>query len=59
MLYDADVFRAMMEIIMMQALPEEVFTRPGFAGRVSAAAEGREAFIAPGPSRAELLGALG
>ena len=59
MLYDADVFRAMMEIIMMQALPEEVFTRPGFASRVSAAAEGREAFIAPGPSRAELLGALG
>ena len=59
MLYDADIFRAMMEIITMQALPEEVFARPGFASRVQAAAEGREAFIAPGPSRAELLGALG
>lgn len=58
MLYDADIFRAMMEIVTMQALPEEVLARPGFAGRVSAAAEGRETFIAPGPSRAELLETL-
>ncbi len=27
MLYDADIFRAMMEIISMQALPGEVFAR--------------------------------
>src|SRR5438552_13600191 len=52
MLYDADIFRAMVEIITMQALPEEVFARPGFASRVTAAAEGREAFVPPGPSRA-------
>jgi 2-polyprenyl-6-methoxyphenol hydroxylase-like FAD-dependent oxidoreductase len=58
MLHDADIFRAMMEIITMQATPAEVFARPGFAGRVMAAAEGREAFGPPGPSRAELLGML-
>ena len=58
MLYDADIFRAMMEIITMQALPEQVFARPAFAGRVLAAAEGREAFVPPGPSRAQLLGML-
>jgi hypothetical protein len=55
MLYDPDVFRDMMEFISMMALPEQVFTRPGFGDRVSAAAEGREAFTAPGPSRADLL----
>ncbi len=58
MLYDADIFRAMMEIITMQALPEQVFARPAFAGRVLAAAEGRDAFVPPGPSRAQLLGML-
>lgn len=58
MLYDADIFRAMMEIITMQALPEQVSARSGFAGQVMAAAEGREAFVPPGPSRADLLGAL-
>lgn len=29
MLYDADIFRAMMEIISMQAPPGEVVARPG------------------------------
>jgi 2-polyprenyl-6-methoxyphenol hydroxylase-like FAD-dependent oxidoreductase len=58
MMYDADLYRAMMEVVAMQALPREVFARPGFAGRVMAAAEGREAFVPPGPSRAELLGML-
>jgi len=58
MLYDPDVFRGMIEFISMQALPEEVFTRPGFGDRVTAAAEGREAFDPPGPSRDELLKAL-
>ena len=58
MLYDADIFRAMMDIITMQALPREVVARPGFAGQVMAAADGREAFVPPGPSRAELIGVL-
>jgi hypothetical protein len=58
MLYDADIFRAMMQIITMQALPREVVTRPGFAGQVMAAGDGREAFVPPGSSRAELIGVL-
>jgi 2-polyprenyl-6-methoxyphenol hydroxylase-like FAD-dependent oxidoreductase len=58
MLYDPDVFRGMMEIIAMVALPEQVFTRPGFGDRVAAASEGHEAFAPPGPSRADLLKAL-
>jgi hypothetical protein len=58
MLHDPDIFRAMMEIITTQALPGEVVARPGFAGRVMAAAEGREASVPPGPSRAELIGML-
>lgn len=58
MLYDGDVFRGMMEIISVQALPEEVFARPGFADRVMAVANENEPFAAPGPSRADLLGAL-
>jgi 2-polyprenyl-6-methoxyphenol hydroxylase-like FAD-dependent oxidoreductase len=58
MLYDPDVFRGMMEFISMISLPEQVFGRPGFAARVAAAAEGKEAFAAPGPSRADLLKAL-
>jgi hypothetical protein len=57
-LYDPDVFRGMIEFISMQALPEQVFSRPGFGDRVMAAAEGHEAFAPPGPSRDELLKAL-
>lgn len=58
MLYDPDVFRGMMEFISMMALPEQVFTRDGFGARVAAAAEGREPFGPPGPSRSDLLKAL-
>ncbi len=55
MLYDSDIFRAMMEVISMHALPAEVLVRPGFGDRIMAAAERREAFVPPGPSRGELL----
>jgi hypothetical protein len=58
MLYDPDVFRGMMEFVSMLALPEQVLTRPGFGDRITAAAEGHEAFAVPGPSRADLLKAL-
>jgi hypothetical protein len=58
MLYDGDVFRGMVEIISMQALPEEVFSRPGFTDRVMAAAAEHEPFVIPGPSREDLLSAL-
>ena len=58
MLHDSDVFRGMMEFISMMALPEQVFARPGFGERVTAAAGGHEVFAAPGPSRADLLKSL-
>jgi 2-polyprenyl-6-methoxyphenol hydroxylase-like FAD-dependent oxidoreductase len=58
MLYDADVFRGMMEVIAMNALIEEVLARPGFADRVKTAAGGKETFAPPGPSRPDLLKAL-
>jgi 2-polyprenyl-6-methoxyphenol hydroxylase-like FAD-dependent oxidoreductase len=52
---DADAFRAGLEIIGCLALPGEVFSRPGFAERVTAAAAARGDFRLPGPGRAELL----
>jgi hypothetical protein len=58
MLYDADVFRVMMELVSMLALPTEIMARPGFAGLVARAAEGREPVVIPAPSRGELLAKL-
>ena len=56
MLYDADVFRGVLESLTCLALPQEVFARPGMWERVEAAAT--EPFPFPGPSRAELLALL-
>jgi len=58
MLYDADIFRGMMDIVAVNALPAEVFSRPGFAGQAAALAEAHEPFVPPAPSRAEVLGML-
>ncbi|HEX6453139.1 MAG TPA: FAD-dependent oxidoreductase [Trebonia sp.] len=55
MMYDADVFRAYLEMISMLALPQEVLARPGLTDRIMAAADGRDALTLPGPSRADLL----
>jgi len=55
--YDADVFRGMMETVMCLAVPQEVFARPGFMEKVQAHAD-KQAFVAPGPDRAELLALL-
>jgi 2-polyprenyl-6-methoxyphenol hydroxylase-like FAD-dependent oxidoreductase len=54
MLYDADVFRAYLEIISMLSLPDEVLARPGLTDRIMATATGRDT-PALGPSRADLL----
>ena len=54
MLYDADMFRAFLEIISMLALPGDIMARPGFSEHLAKAAAGREAFAMPGPSRADL-----
>ena len=58
MLYDPDVFRAFLEIITVQALPEDIMARPGFSEHVAKAAAGRAAFAMPGPSRGDLLQSL-
>jgi hypothetical protein len=58
MLYDADAFRAFMEIISMLALPGDIMSRPGFSEQLAKAAAGREPFEIPGPSRADLLSSL-
>jgi 2-polyprenyl-6-methoxyphenol hydroxylase-like FAD-dependent oxidoreductase len=58
MLYDADVFRAFMEIISVQALPAEIMARPGFSDLLAKSVAGREPFVIPGPSRADVLRSL-
>jgi len=57
-MHDADVFRAMLEVRMCLATPQEVFARPGFAERVDAHAD-EEPMQMPGPSREELTQLLG
>jgi 2-polyprenyl-6-methoxyphenol hydroxylase-like FAD-dependent oxidoreductase len=54
MSHDADVFRGGLEIAACLSLPRDVFTRPGFADRVFAAAAGATP-TAFGPDREELL----
>ena len=58
MLYDADAFRAFLEIINLLALPGVIMARPGFGEHLAKAAAGREPFELPGPSRADLLSSL-
>jgi 2-polyprenyl-6-methoxyphenol hydroxylase-like FAD-dependent oxidoreductase len=55
MAYDADVFRAFVEIVTVQSLPSAVMARPGMIDRIMAAAE-RGPLPIPGPNRDELLG---
>jgi 2-polyprenyl-6-methoxyphenol hydroxylase-like FAD-dependent oxidoreductase len=55
MMYDADVFRAAVEMRSLLALPQEVMARPGLVDRIKEVASNHEAIIPPGPSREELL----
>ena len=55
MLYDADLFRAAVEIRSLLAFPQEVMARPGLVDRIMEVAGTHEAVIPPGPSREELL----
>lgn len=55
MMYDADLFRAWLEILSMQTSPQEVMARPGVVDRIMQVASTHEAVIPPGPSREELL----
>ncbi len=54
-LYDAEIFRASIEIASLLALPQEVMARPGVAERIREVACTREALVPPCPSRDELL----
>jgi 2-polyprenyl-6-methoxyphenol hydroxylase-like FAD-dependent oxidoreductase len=56
-MFDADVFRAMLETIGCLALPQEVFTRPGLWDKVEAATPDVP-LVTPGPTRDELLALL-
>ena len=58
MMYDADLFRAAVEMRSLLALPQEVMPRPGLVDRILEVADTHEAVITPGPSRRELLDML-
>ena len=55
MTWDADVFRAHQEMLAMLAPPQEIMSRPGLAHAITAAARGQDPWIAPGPTRTEVL----
>src|SRR5262249_29178784 len=51
MVYDADLFRAFVDIRAVLALPQEVLARPGLTDRVMEIAPTHEPVRPPGPSR--------
>jgi len=55
MMYDADLFRAALEMRSLLALPQEVMTQPGVVDRIMEVAGAHEAVTPSGPSRQELL----
>ncbi len=54
-MYDADVFRAFIEIFSLLTLPDEVLARPKLRDRILEVAAERGAISSPGPSREQLL----
>jgi len=58
MTVDADAFRAFLELTFMLALPEDLVSRPGFAGHVRNIAAALPPARFPGPTRQELLAML-
>lgn len=57
-MHDADVFRALLELRMCLALPDEVLARPGFRDKLDAYAE-EAAPQFPGPGHSDLVEMLG
>jgi hypothetical protein len=55
MLYDAELFRAFLEIMSLLALPREVMARPGLIERMMEVAGAHEPVVTPGPSRDDVL----
>jgi hypothetical protein len=58
MLYDADLFRAFIEIVSMLATPQQVLARPRMTDRIAAVAAEHEEVVIPGPTRADVLASL-
>jgi 2-polyprenyl-6-methoxyphenol hydroxylase-like FAD-dependent oxidoreductase len=56
---DPGVLRAYASIASLLATPQEVLAEPGLADKVLTAADGVPRYPTPGPSRAELLAAIG
>ena len=58
--FDADLFRAAMEIVSALTLPRDIYTRPGIMNRAEAVVRQlpADAPAMPGTSRAELLAAM-
>jgi 2-polyprenyl-6-methoxyphenol hydroxylase-like FAD-dependent oxidoreductase len=54
--YDADLFRAFLEIVTCLALPQQVFQRPGIRERIERS--DHQAAPVPGPDRKQLLNLL-
>jgi 2-polyprenyl-6-methoxyphenol hydroxylase-like FAD-dependent oxidoreductase len=55
MAFDADLYRAFLEVVSLLSLPEDVMARPGIRERVLEVAPTHQAPEPPGPSRAELV----
>ena len=55
---DPDAFRALLEIVLCTALPQEVFARPGMPERIERACAEAPPRPAAGPDRAQLLALL-
>jgi hypothetical protein len=53
--FDADIFRAFLEVMACLTTPEEILARPGMFEKVISVAEGKEPMAMPGPNREELL----
>src|SRR5258708_21085120 len=58
MMYDADLFRAWLEILSVQALPQEIMARPGVVDRIMQVASTLAAVIPPGAAPVQLLRTL-
>ncbi|HEX5480281.1 MAG TPA: FAD-dependent oxidoreductase [Dehalococcoidia bacterium] len=56
--YDADAFRAFMDVAMCLALLDEVYERPGLAEQVAAIAQEKPPLALPCPTREELYALL-
>jgi hypothetical protein len=58
-MHDADVLRARALIVSLLATPQEVFAQPGLLEKVIALGADAPQYPWPGPSRSELLAAIG